>query len=240
MSYNMSLSPETIAILKSFSGIQSNVVFTGGSTIQTMGESKTILGSAKVSETFPEGLIGIFDLSEFLGVLKMFDQPELQFDEDFNFVHIYQGDQSVRYYLSDPEMLTYPRKTITLPSTDLTFQLSKENLASIRRASSVMSAPDMVVVGVKGEKTVRISVTDTENPTSNTFSINLRSESEGLSKDPGAEFSLVFKVSNLNKLIGDTGYTIDVSRKMISNFKSLESPIQYWVALSKESTYTDA
>ena len=97
----MQLSPQTISILKSFSGIQSNILFTGGNTIETLSETKTIMASAKVEETFPDGQIGIFDLPEFLGVLSMFENPSLQFDDGYKYVDISEGSNSVRYYLSD-------------------------------------------------------------------------------------------------------------------------------------------
>jgi len=231
----MQLSPQTISILKSFSGIQSNILFTGGNTIETLSETKTIMASAKVEETFPDGQIGIFDLPEFLGVLSMFENPSLQFDDGYKYVDISEGSNSVRYYLSDPSMLTYPKKEITLPSVDMEFNLSKENLASVRKAASVLSAPDMVVAGSPGDNSVDITVTDIENPTSNTFNIDLP---DGMvNKDPNSSFSLVFKVSNLNKLIGTEGYKVSVSKQMFSHFQSDSGTHQYWVALYKESSF---
>lgn len=240
MSYTMTLSTDTISILKSFSGIQSNIVFTGGNTISTLAETKTILASAEVSETFPEMMIGVFDLPEFLGVLSMFDEPTLRFDEDGNYVDVTSGgEQSVRYYLSNPSMLTYPQKSIELPSVDMSFVLSKEDLTSIRKASSVLSAPDMVVTGNAGEDEISIAVTDIENPTSNTFNVDVP-ESK-CSKETDASFSLVFKVQNLNKLIGSQSYDVSVSKKKFSHFKSRGSDldIQYWVALYKESSFSN-
>ena len=240
MSYTMTLSPETISILKSFSGIQSNIVFTGGNKISTLAETKTILASAEVDETFPEIMLGIFDLPEFLGVLSMFENPTLRFDEDGNYVDVTSGaEQSVRYYLSSPTMLTYPQKNIELPSVDMSFTLSKEDLASIRKASSVLSAPDMVVTGNAGEDEISIAVTDIENPTSNTFNIDVPQSK--CSKDTDASFSLVFKVQNLNKLIGNQNYNVSVSKKKFSHFKSVGSDqnIQYWVALYKDSSFSD-
>jgi len=232
---NMQLSPQTISILKSFSGIQSNILFTGGNTIKTLSENKTVMASAKVEETFPDGQIGIFDLPEFLGVVNMFENPSLRFDDQYRYVDISEGSNSVRYYLSDPSMLTYPQKDITLPSVDMEFKLSKENLAAIKKAASVLSAPDMVVSGSPGDSSANITVTDIENPTSNTFNIDLP---DGMvNRDPESSFSLVFKVSNLNKLIGTEAYKVSVSKKMFSHFQSDSGTHEYWVALYKESSF---
>ena len=236
-SNTLNLSTETIGVLKSFAGIQSNIVFTGGNTVQTMGETKTILASAQITETLPEAQIGIFDLPEFLGVLNMFSDPTLRFDDNFNYVDVFEGSNSVRYYLSDPSMLTYPKKQIQLPSTDLTFSLSKQELASVRKASSVLSAPDMVVSSQKGADMVDITVTDIENPTSNTFNIEL--PEDRFTKASDSTFSFIFKVANLNKMISNEDYDVQVSQKMFSHFQSRgSSGIQYWVALYKDSQYS--
>ena len=73
----MKLSNETRDVLKNFASINSNIVFNGGNEIKTMSEAKNIMSTATVAETFPDNLLGIYDLNEFLGVMSMFDPNRL-------------------------------------------------------------------------------------------------------------------------------------------------------------------
>ena len=65
----MELTENTLQILKNFSAINSNIVINEGYTLQTIAEAKNLLAKAEVVENFPKGF-GIYDLSEFLGVLN--------------------------------------------------------------------------------------------------------------------------------------------------------------------------
>jgi len=230
----MNLSSETLAILKNFASINSNIVFRGGNVIKTISESKHILASAQITEDLPDAEFGIYDLNEFLGVLGMFESPDLKFAEDMKSILAVEGSRSVRYFFSDPEVLTYPTKDIAMPKADVSFSLSADDLASIRRASSVLSAPDVVISGESGTGDVTLLVTDTEDSTANSFNIGL----EGATRDEDASFRLVFKVANLAKLMG-SNYRVDVSSRMFSHLVSSEGVIEYWVALdSKHSTFS--
>jgi len=230
----MNLSSETLAILKNFASINSNIVFRGGNVIKTISESKHILASAQITEDLPDAEFGIYDLNEFLGVLGMFESPDLKFAEDMKSILAVEGSRSVRYYFSDPEVLTYPMKPIAMPEADVSFSLSADDLASIRRASSVLSAPDVVISGESGTGDVTLLVTDTEDSTANSFNIDL----EEATRDEDASFRLVFKVANLAKLMASS-YRVDVSSRMFSHLVSSEGVIEYWIALdSKHSTFS--
>ena len=64
----MSLSKETLSILKNFSTLNSNILIKPGNVISTVTPAKNIMAQATVSETFDQE-IGIFDLSKFLEML---------------------------------------------------------------------------------------------------------------------------------------------------------------------------
>jgi len=229
----MNLSSETIAILKNFASINSNIVFRGGNTLKTISESKHILASAQITETLPDAEFGIYDLGEFLGVLGMFESPSLEFTDDMKSVLAVEGSKSVRYFFSDPEVLTYPTKDIQMPASDVSFSLSTEDMAAVRRASSVLSAPDVVVSGESGSQDVTLLVTDTEDSTANSFNIDL---SGGVTRDPDASFRLVFKVANLAKVMQST-FKVDISSRMFSHLTSQEGGLEYWIALDSKHSY---
>ena len=71
---------------------------------------------------------------------------------------------------------------------------------------------------------VVLMVFDAENPTSNTFAIDVPGQGQG-------QGQYVINISNLKIVSGD--YDVKISNKNISNFIHKEKPIQYWIALEK-------
>jgi len=220
----MKLSTETVNILKNFSSINSNIVISAGNQLKTMAEAKNVLANATVAEKFPAEF-GIYDLGEFLGVLSMFEDPELDFDDDMNYVEVKEGTSKVKYFFSDPGILTTPSKPVKMPAADVSFKLTAADLAAIRKATSALGVNDLVISPVDG--IVHATVTDVKDKTANSFSIDL-----GVSSDE--EYSLVFNVANLKMISGD--YDVEISSKLISKFAN-ESGLEYFIALEKSSTY---
>jgi hypothetical protein len=225
----MKLSNETSAVLKNFAAINSNIVINPGNEIKTIAEAKNILAKATVTESF-DTTFGIYDLNEFLGVTGMFDDPELNIADDSLSINISQDRRAVKYFFSDPSILTSPSKDITMPSTEVTFKLSAEDMASLRRASSTLGVTDVVVESEQGSKNVSLVVTDVKDPTSNSFNIDV-----GECDCADDAFKFVFNIGNFKFVTGD--YEVTISSKLISHFKNLNASVEYWVALEKNSTY---
>ncbi len=226
----MILSSETLSILKNFSGINSNIVLKHGSEIKTMSVSKTILSKYVASETLPVGEIGIYDLNEFLNVVGMFNSPDLSFSEDMKFSIIREGKKSLKYYFSDVSILSYPTKDISMPLCEVSFTLSNDDLNTLRKASSTLGTSDVIIYGEEKENKIFAKVEDIKNPTSNSFTMELPEISRR--EDP---FNFIFNISNLKLINGD--YSVSLSSKLISHFKNSNIPLEYWIALEKNSTY---
>lgn len=222
----MKLSNDTVSLLKNFASINSNIVIKEGNVIRTMAEAKNVLAKAEVAETF-EGTFGIYDLSEFLSVYSMFADPDLIFADDMNSVTIKEGRSSVKYFFSDPEILTTPQKDITMPSTDVNFTLTSDDLASIRKASSALGVSELVIAK-EGDAIVGI-VTDTKNSTANSFKVEL----QGATSELDSAFQFVFSIPNFKLTSGD--YNVDISSKLISKFTN-EDGSEYFIALEKSSS----
>ena len=225
----MKLSNETISLLKNMAAINSQIVLNPGNVIKTMSESKTILSAASIAEDIPSQ-IGIYDLHEFLGAMSMFEDPELTFDEAFKSVRISQDRRAIKYFFSEPSILTSPQKDVVMPSTEIEFTLTQEVLASIRKAASALGINTVVVTGEADENVGKIVVTDVDDATSNSFEIEL----DGLKREEDA-FRLVFNIGNFKFINGD--YDVAITKKLISHFKHTKDPVEYWVALEKNSTY---
>ena len=223
----MELKESTLSVLKNFASINPNIVIAEGNTLKTITEAKNVLAQATVEESFPK-TVGIYDLSEFLGVLNLVDAPKLSFEDDFAVVTDSSGRSKVKYFFSDIEMLTTPSKSITMPSEDVKFYLDAGTLSKLKRASSTLGHTE-VSVKPAGSGVIELSIVDSQNVTSNTFSIEVDGE---YTED---NFNFVLNINNMKIIDGD--YDVVISQKLISNFVNKSVPIQYWIALEKSSTF---
>ena len=221
----MKLSNQTISVLKNFASINQNLVIKEGNEITTMSAMKNIVAKAEVEETFTKE-VAIYDLNEFLAALSLFTNPILDFDDGFVTITEENSNRgtSLKYFYSDPSVVTSPSKTITMPSTEVTFKLSDEDLNKVQRAAGVIGAPDLVLE--KTDKGTQLTVKDKKNDTANNYSIDIDVKSEG-------NYNFYFKTENLKVLPGT--YDVEVSSKNISHFQNGKT--EYWIALEPESKY---
>jgi len=218
----MKLSNETINVLKNFSTINQNLVIKEGSNISTMSAMKNIVAKAKVEESFTKEF-AIYDLNEFLSALSLFGTPDLDFQNDFVVITEEGSSKSLKYWYSDPSVVTTPNKDITMPSNEVKFNFSSDSLAEITRAASVIGAPDMVLENGK------LRVTDKKNTTANDFALDLDVPTSEV------DYKFWFKVENLKLLPGS--YNVEVSSKKISKFTNSNVDVSYFIALEPESSY---
>jgi|TARA_R110002050_G_scaffold128793_3_gene250176 hypothetical protein len=223
----MKLSNYTTSVLKNFATINQNLVIKEGNTISTMSAMKNIVAKAEVEETFPQE-VAIYDLNEFLAAMSLFTNPILDFEE--NHVMIREENNtsnSLKYFYSDPSVVTSPSKLITMPSNEVKFTMSNEDLSKLKKAAGVIGAPDMVLQ--KNGSGSSLTVKDKKNDTANNYSLDVDTNGDG-------EFNFYFKVENMKLLDGT--YDVEISSKNISHYKNKSSDIEYWIALEPESTYT--
>ena len=223
----MKLSEHTVEVLKNFATINQNLVIKEGSTLTTMSAMKNIVAKADVEESFDKE-VAIYDLNEFLASISLFTSPVLEFNDGFVTIKEENSPKnSLKYFYSEPSVVTSPNKTITMPSKEVSFKLGGEDLNKLKRAAGVIGAPDLVL-----EKTntgLYLTVKDKKNDTANTFSLDVDTVADG------SDFNFFFKVENLKLMDGN--YDVDISSKNISHLKSTNKDIEYWVALEPESSY---
>ena len=225
----MKLSEHTISVLKNFASINQNLVIKEGSELQTMSAMKNIVARSGVEENFPKEM-AIYDLNEFLAALSLFSSPVLEFDEQYVTIKEESNPtNSLKYFYSDPSVVQSPSKTITMPSEDITFELTSGDLSKMKRASAVIGAPDMVLENTDEPFKSILNAIDKKNDTANNYSLDLSTNGDG-------QFKFQFKVENLKLM--DGSYDVSVSSRNISNFKSKNSDVEYWIALEPESTYS--
>lgn len=223
----MELSEKTLSTLKNFSGINQNMLIRSGNTIKTMSEARNVLATAVVEESFPQDF-GIYDLNEFIGVLGLVDTPRLKFEDEYVTIGDSTGRSKVKYFFSSEETLTTPQKDVTMPEANVKFVLTNDTFNKLKRAASTLGHSEVSITGKDG--VLSLSVVDSQNSTSNAFSIDVDGEFKS-----DTVFNFVISISNLKMLPGD--YEVQISSKLITQFKNTEVNVTYWIALEKSSTF---
>jgi len=219
-------SKHTFEVLKNFSNINSNILIKPGNKISTITPAKNVMAEAEVSEDF-DVEFGIWDLSKFLGTISLFENPDFDFTEKYVLVRSVTGS-CVKYYYSEPSLLTVPTKQLEMPDAVLTFNLSDSVFNEILRAASVLQLPDLAIRSIGGA-IVAVAL-DKNEPTSNDYSIEL-----GMNYT-NAEFDFHFKIENMKFIPGN--YIVDITEKIVSKFSNFNKKVNYWVALEATSSYT--
>ena len=218
----VTLSRTTLDVLKNYATINSSIVFRKGNTLRTISNAENILSQFTSEEVFPTDF-AIYDLSQFLSGISLFDNPSLEFTSG-EFVKIRGGRQSAKYYFSDPEITlkSAPERNVNFPGADIQFDLTADDLLSLRKASAVYGLPDLTIYSEEGSGNIKIILRDKENDTSNTYDITVSGNCTGT-------FSLDLKIDNIRVLPGD--YTVKVSKSLISEWKHSTINLTYYVAL---------
>ena len=216
----VTLSKTTLDVLKNYATINSSIVFRKGSTLRTISNAENILSKFTSEEVFPVDF-AIYDLSQFLSGITLFDNPQLDFASD-DFVRIVGNGRSVKYYFSDPEITlkSAPEKNVKFPGADIQFNLTEHDLLALQKASAVYSLPDLSVQSKDGK--VQLVLKDKENDTSNTYKQSIAGTCTG-------DYSLDIKIENIRLLPGD--YSVKVSKNLISEWNNTTLDLTYYIAL---------
>ena len=228
----MKLSEQTVEVLKNFATINQSIFFTDGKELNTVAVQKNLLGSATVTEKFesPKGEFAIYDLNEFLSTLSLFEDPDVDFGEQF--ATISDSRANTVYWFADKEIIVYPTSKIEMPDAEVEFTLTAESLDKLQRATGTLGVPDLVIRRGKDDPTKIIAeVLDKRNDTSNTFSLEVGEDYRG-----DADFKFYFLNERMKMLPGD--YNVQISSKKISKLTSVpDGEVTYWIALEQDSTY---
>lgn len=220
----MKLSNSTISLLKNFSTINQSILIKSGNQLRSISMAKNILAEAEIEEVFPQDF-AIYELNQFLSGFSLHSDPELEFEND-KYVLIKGGNSCSKYFFADPNVIVSPPdKSISLPTEDICFNVSTQEIDTLIKASSVYQAPDLSVIGEEGR--VKMVVRDKKNDTCNNFSIDVGETTNN--------FVFNFKVENLKFIKGN--YEVVMSQKLLSRFENTGYNVKYYVAMEPDSTF---
>jgi len=150
----------------------------------------------------------------------------LKFFEDEGYALIKQGTHTMKYFLTDPDLVTAPQnRDMRLPSQDVCFQMRAEQLDKLMKASNAFNLPDFTVLGKEGK--IILQVRNKANPTSNEASIIVGETDE--------KFELNYDKNNLLMIEGS--YDVAISKEMVSTFTNQDFDLYYFVGLSSDSLF---
>lgn len=213
----MKLSKETIAILKNFATINGGIQFVEGNEIRVSAFDKTVLGIATVKEEFPIDF-AIYDLGQFLSVLSMFSDPELEFHDDY--LYIKEGRSRVKYFYVDPRNIVAAPYDLVLGSGESSLFVSADQLTSLIKASSIMKLADFALV--KDGDSIQMIVEDSSQDSNHEYTIDIDFD---VDMD---DFELQLKMKTMNFLPLD--YEIELIGEDRITFTNHEQQLQYFVA----------
>ena len=216
----MKLSNETITLLKNYSTINPSVLFKQGNTLATISPQRSIFAKANITEDVPRQF-AVAELNKFLGVLSMFKDPELNFND--NHVEICSGSKKVRYTYADVSaIITPPEKELKFPEAEVEFELKADDLNAAVKALSVLSLPELAITG-DGEN-VMIQAISSKNSTADNYSQVVATADK--------KFRAILKTENLKLLNKD--YKVSVAKNIV---KFEADDITYFVAVEANSTF---
>jgi hypothetical protein len=220
----MKITKDTIAILKNFATIQPNFVYKGDGKLKTLAEANNIMAEAKLVEDITSE-ISIYDLNEFLSVLNLTTDPDVQFEE--NCAVITDDSSTVKYVFANPSILTAPTKEINMPTPEVKITISGDDIEALRRAASVLGYNIVSISNDASGGNLKLSVVDNSGAGKNTFTIEKNFDG------PTEKFDFRVLINNLKIMPDD--YTVELSSKMIS--KWVGSKVVYYIAIENSSTY---
>jgi len=186
-----------------------------------------MVAKATIAETVPQQF-AIWDLPRFLGVLSLFDDPDLEINEKF--ITIKSGKTKLDYVYCLPEMITQPpKKEVNIPVDAVEKVLPSATLQSLMKAVGVLQLPEIAFVGKDGYFSIEALDTKPKNPNdqtlSNSFSIVVGETIKS--------FKMIMKADNLR--IMNEEYILKISPQGLCHFKG--SDVEYWIVCEQNSTY---
>lgn len=216
----MRLSKETINILKNFASINSNILINPGNKLKTRSSGSNIFAVAEVTEDF-DTEVSIWDLNKFLGIISMFNNPDLEFHDKY--VDISNGRSTVKYYYAEKSLLTVPTRDLKMPEVLLSFDLEEQDLNEILKSSSILQVSDLHIVA--GDGKIKLIVDDSTNDTSDNFELVINENYSG------PDYDGTLKVSDIKFLPGS--YKVDLTNTIVSRFTHTATNLVYYISINR-------
>jgi len=222
----MKISSDTIAILKNFANINTNIVFRPGDTISTISNAKNIFAKATIEEELPNEF-AIYDLNSLLAMLTLMENQEVEFNDKM--LTVSSGMGKFEYYYTNPEVVTAAPENEIEHVDVYTFKMTAEDIQMLMKAASITGAPTVSITNKN--QSVVVSVSDRKNETATNFCKTVGTSFEN--------FDVFIAVENLKVIPGAYDVTVAKTPNGKAKFLHLSHesrPVKYWIACEPGST----
>lgn len=187
----------TIDVLKNFAGINQSIWFEEGNRLRTISITKTTYAEAVIEDTIPREF-GIYNLGTFLGVLSLFENPDIEYHDDYMIIS--EGNTKVRYLYSNEAMIVHPEKgkKVVVTGEELTMTLTNDALKNLLKGTAILGSTDIVFS--------KTGITAVSRDSANNYCLNLDVDGE-------TDETFMIKVENLKLLPGD--YEVVVTPRVV-------------------------
>lgn len=222
------ISKESIETLESLYQInQSLRIVANKKELKTINPQKTTVVYTSIEEEFPRD-INIYDLREFITVLNIIKEPELDVSDDkFILIKSPDGGQKLRYADAEASLIqSYFEKDVKLPDPDITVTISSNTLKSVQKAAQALNLPYIGFVSENGKIMFKaFAKNNGSNDETNGYSENV-----GETEDT---FEMFYPAAALNILSGDCQF--EISKKLISRVTSGKTI--FYISLDPKSKF---
>jgi hypothetical protein len=218
----MKFDTHTLNVLKNFSTINPSILITKGEVLRTISPTKSIFAKAKMKQSF-DSQIAIYDLSNFLSALSMFNDPTLKIESDkFATIASDNNGRGINYYFADPKtIITPPEGDIKITDYEVRFTLPNKSIIDVIKAIGILNLPEIAIVG--DGNNITIQAVDSKKNGSNYYDVV---------GDTDKVFTAYFKAENIKILPAD--YDVTISKKF-ALFASAD--IDYYIAVDQNSKF---
>lgn len=226
----MKLSKETIEILNNFRDINGNLVVYPGNRIRTKSEDNRIFAEAEVPETF-EKEFGVYDLRSFISAYSILNDPELNFSDD-NFVVLQEGRTRIKYYFSDPDLLTTipPTKEVKLGNKDVCLRLPQSQINKLNKMTTFDGERRNWIVEFLGQNNeIYLKVYHKDDLTMTSYS--------SVVGETTSNFSIQTYLDSFKFINGDYDIVLSSSPVFALEATNTSRSLRYVLPMSPDSTY---
>lgn len=220
----MKITKDLLGVLSNFSAINQNMFAQAGKPVATINNENSVYACATSDVfSFPSD-VGVYNLSELLQSINLIPDAELQFTPTN--VVISNKNAKLTYRLADKDVLTTPKKSITLPESpdDVVIDISQELLTQLSKAASTLSATHVSIKSDAGSNEIVAKVFDPKKYTLDVYT-HVISDQENPEKN--YEYLFLFK----NFLFQSGDYRLQISPNKISKWTGKN--VFYYIAVEQ-------
>lgn len=220
MSQKIKLTPETLGVLRNFSGINEAIIIREGDVVTTVSKAKSVVGVAKLNQSF-ESEFGIHDLRKFLATLSLFTDPELVIGDKI--ITISEDGRKVSYQLAQTKHVQSITPTEVegldklVDKGKVSFSWKNDVFQKVQKALTVLRLP---VYQIQGDgSNIHLRAVSPDASCVDSYDVQVGETDQ--------TFSAIFKAENIRSLPLD--YDVKLLDKTMARFSNDEAGLRYYV-----------